>query len=136
MSSEILILVGTLSGAFIGALSTLGVTWLSKRSEERKHYRELIINLAVENYKEERAMARAVLERRPEITQFHYPLDDYIIHMVQLAELVIDKKIQPNDVKRVLAEMDELTDQVHGYYDERYLAEKERVKKEKSLARN
>lgn len=119
MNSEALILIGTLGGALIGALSTLGVTWLNKRSEERKHYRELIINLAVENYKEAGAMARAVLEKRPETSQIHYPFDDFIIHMVQLGELIIDKKLNPNEVKEILAKMDALTEQVHEYYETR-----------------
>jgi hypothetical protein len=129
MNSEILIIIGTLGGALIGALSTLGVTWLTRRSEERKHYRELIINLAVENYKEEGAMARAILERRPEISQVHYPLDDFIIHMAQLADLVIDKKMHRGEVRKILAELNELTDEVHAYYDEQ-----KHAKKEKSLA--
>jgi hypothetical protein len=119
MNSEALILIGTLGGALIGALSTLGVTWLNKRSEERKHYRELIINLAVENYKEAGIMARAMLERRPDISQIQYPLDDFIIRMVQLGELIIDKKLNPTEIKDILAKMDALTDQVHEYYDTR-----------------
>jgi hypothetical protein len=86
----------------------------------------LIINLAVENYKEEGAMARTVLERRPDISQVHYPLDDFIIRMVQLGELIIDKKLNPAEVKEILAKMDALTDQVHEYYDTR-----EQTKKKK-----
>lgn len=83
----------------------------------------------MENYKEQGALARAVLDRRPEISQVHYPLDDFIIHMPQLAELVIKKEIQRGEVKKILSEMDALTDEVHEYYHER-----DRARKEKALA--
>ena len=46
--------------------------------------------------------------------------------MTQLAELVINKKMQRGEVKKILAEMDALTDQVHEYYHERERARKER----------
>ena len=127
MDSGILILIGTLGGAFIGAISTLGVTWLSKRTEERKHYRELIINLAIENYKEERLMARTMIEKRPQVSLMLYPLDGFIIHMTRLADLVVDKKIQPDEVKKLLSELDELIEKVYEYYDERESTKKNGV---------
>lgn len=55
--------ISALIGALVGALSTVLVTWIGKRFDERKHYRELLINAAIENYKEERMMARAILEK-------------------------------------------------------------------------
>src|ERR1041385_3772969 len=51
LKPEELILIGTLAGALIGSLSTLLVTWLNKRPEERRHYRELVVNAAIEHWK-------------------------------------------------------------------------------------
>lgn len=110
-----LIAVSALIGSLLGSFSSLATTWINKKSEERKHYRELIINLAVENYKEERLMARTLLERRPEIDQQFTPLSIYVIYMSKLAELIIDKKIQPGAVKESLIEIDKVTEEAITY---------------------
>jgi len=72
-------------------------------------------------------MARAVLERRPEISASPLSIHDFVIQMVQLGELIIGKKINHKEVKESLAKMDPLTEQVHEYYDTR-----EQTKKEKN----
>ncbi len=100
--------IGALVAAIVVSLSNVVVTLVNKRAEERKHYRELIINAAIENYKEERSMAKVVMERRPEIDQIFYPMDDFIIHMAVLAEFVIDKKIKPDELKEALVKMDKI----------------------------
>lgn len=116
-NASLLVLLGTLGGALIGSLSILTVTWLTKRSEERKHYRELIINTAVENYKEAGVLARTVLEKRPQLSQRHYPLDMFIIHMTHLADLVVDKKIQSSDVKELLSKVNQFAEELYASYD-------------------
>jgi hypothetical protein len=107
--------IGALVAAIVVSLSNLFVTLINKRAEERKHYRELIINAAIENYKEEKSMAKAILERRPEIDQVFYPMDDFIINMAVLADFVIDKKIKPDELKEALIEMDKIRDMVRAH---------------------
>jgi hypothetical protein len=51
--------VGAFVAAIVISLSNVVVTLINKKAEERKHYRELIINAAIENYKEERSMANS-----------------------------------------------------------------------------
>ncbi len=100
--------VGALVAAIVVSLSNLVVTLINKRAEERKHYRELIINAAIENYKEEKDMSKAILEHRPDITQVFYPMDDFIINIAVLADFVIDRKIKPDELKKALIEMDKI----------------------------
>jgi hypothetical protein len=107
--------VGALVAAIVISLSNVVVTLINKKAEERKHYRELIISAAIENYKEERSMAKIVMEKRPEIDQIFYPMDDFIIQMSMLADFIIDKKLKPEELKEALIEMDKIRKMVQEY---------------------
>jgi hypothetical protein len=107
--------VGAFVAAIVISLSNVVVTLINKKAEERKHYRELIINAAIENYKEERSMAKIVMEKRPEINQIFYPMDDFIIQMSMLADFIIDKKLKPEELKEALIEMDKIRKMVQEY---------------------
>lgn len=107
--------VGAFVAAIVVSLSNVVVTLINKKAEERKHYRELIINAAIENYKEERSMAKMVMEKRPEVSQIFYPMDDFIIQMSMLAGFIIDKKLQPEELKEALVEMDKIRKMVQDH---------------------
>lgn len=123
MAQDITVIIAIISatsvliGALIGAISTLIVTWMNKRTEERKHYRELLINAAIENYKEVQLMTRTIIEKRPTISHVVYPMDTYIIHMSKLAELVIDKKLKAGELSKILGELDQFTDEMYAHYN-------------------
>lgn len=107
--------VGAFVAAIVISLSNVVVTLINKKAEERKHYRELIINAAIENYKEERSMAKLLIEKRPEIDQIFYPMDDFIIQMSMLADFIIDKKLRPEELREALIEMDKIRTLVREY---------------------
>jgi gas vesicle protein len=103
---EYLAVIGTLAGAFIGSLSALLITWITKRSEERKHFRELVIKTALEHYKEQVEVSK--IQRQTHPVQI-LPLDIYIIHMLKFSELALIKKIDTSNVEKILAEAEEIT---------------------------
>jgi hypothetical protein len=107
--------VGAFVAAIVISFSNVVATLINKKAEERKHYRELIINAAIENYKEERSMAKMLMEKRPEINQIFYPMDDFIIQMSMLADFIIDKKLKPEELKEALIEMDKIRKMVQEY---------------------
>jgi hypothetical protein len=86
------------------------VTWITKRSEERKHYKELVINAAIENWKQACEFAKA--SSSPELIN---PLDDFIIHMIKFSELIVDEKLDASNIEKKLAEINELTTKVNEY---------------------
>lgn len=96
----LLIASGTLAGVVITSLFNLINTRIAKKSEERKHQRELIINTALESRRQAIELAR--LSPSP---QAILPLDDFIIHMVALSEIVLEKKM---DKATLAARMNEL----------------------------
>lgn len=101
MSPEALAVIGTLAGAAIGSLSTLAITWINKRSEERKHRSSLVMNAAIENYKQ---YAQVIMQEGGRVR----PLDDYTIHMSKVAGLIAKENITPDDIDKVYGEAEAL----------------------------
>ena len=90
-SQLLLAVIGALSaivGAAVGSLPALLGTWLTKRAEERKHLRDLMLQAALENYKADREHARLMTERRPERSYKLPPLSEYIVSMSQIVPLM------------------------------------------------
>jgi hypothetical protein len=107
---EMLAVLGTLVGALIGSLSTLLITWLNKKSDERKHLRELVVNAAIESWKQHVSAAVA-----KNISVAIMPLDTYIIHMIKFSELILDKEINASNIEKKLAEITEVVNKAEEY---------------------
>lgn len=110
ISPEQLAVFGTLAAAFLGLLATVASTWVARRSDERKHLRELVMKAAVENWKQqyEVYLSRNMAASIP-------PLDVYIVHMLKLSEILSAADITPAGVESKLREVDELTAAVMRY---------------------
>jgi gas vesicle protein len=104
-------LIGTLAGALVGSLSTLLITVIDKKSDERRHRRELIVRAAVESWKQ--SVETVISAGRGKI----YGFDVYIIHMLRVSELLDGKKLTSDNVVRLMKETDEVTRKVIEYKD-------------------
>lgn len=107
--------IGALVAAIVVSFSNLIIALINKKSEERKHFRELIIKAAIENYKEERSLAKVVMEKSPERNIIFYPLDDFIIQMSLPAELIVNKRLNPEELKQALIDLDKTRKQIQEY---------------------
>ena len=99
-------LIIIVSGAFIGSISTVLVSLINKRSEERKHYREIVIKTAVENYKVHVDICKY---NKQETEQD--PLDSYILHMMILFDTLSFRKMTRKKVMKGI-------EKYHGIYSE------------------
>lgn len=88
-------LITIVAGAFIGSISTVLVTWINKRSEERKHYREIVIKTAVENYKVHVDIGKYTGHGAEQD-----PLDSYILHMMILLDNLSFRKMTRKKVMK------------------------------------
>jgi len=75
LSPAELAVVGTLSGAFLGGFFSAIIAFINRRSEERKHFREIVVKTALENWKHVSQISAAT--RIP-------PLTDFIYHMMKM----------------------------------------------------
>lgn len=88
-----------LVGSIINAVVLLKTNKRAKESEERRHYRELIIRSAIETWKQ-------VNERTAKADTVNpYPLEAHIIRMVKFSELFIDQKFDASTLDQKLSEM-------------------------------
>lgn len=98
--------IWVLGGALVGSMGTLIVTVISNRSEERKHFNQLVMNAAIENWK--KGCDMAVASGKGTV----FPLDAYIIHMMKLSELFLNKSLNRDEALTKLKELSQYTDQV------------------------
>jgi hypothetical protein len=100
LSPEVLAIVASLGGAFVGAIAVLGSSYLTKRSDERKQFKELAVKAAIESWKThvEHAGKSAI-----------FPLEHYIIHTAKMCEFAFaDKKVTSESMKTYLQEVSAL----------------------------
>ena len=106
LSSEELTVIGTLGGAIVGALSSTIVSIVNKRSEEKRHFRETVINAAIENWKHVSQISSS---------QYLMPLEHYIIHTAKMCDLALNEKLTNCNIKEKLSEIDELMDALEDH---------------------
>ena len=109
ISTETLAIIAVLGpalGAGIAGGSSLITTLINKRSEERKHYRELVMNAAIANWKQ-------FVDLTPPGETIE-PLEDFIVHMMRFYDLVLSKKL---DKKTLEKRLQEISDQSLGLYE-------------------
>jgi hypothetical protein len=86
------------------AITAIGVVAFTKRSDERRHLREIVIKTAIENWK---VVNQAALEARAE----RLPLDVYLVHMLKFSELLTKKHLTRDDIVKNEQESNILIDE-------------------------
>ena len=106
-------------GGFVGAVTTLLATLLRQRSEERKHYRALLISTALESWKEDRAVAKLLIQHRPRMDVKFHPLESYLVHMAGITDMIIDGKVNKSNVEELLEEVHSVSDKAQTWVEKR-----------------
>jgi len=98
--------LSTLAGVVISSVFNLLNTRIAKQFEERKHQRELVMNAAVEHWKQ---MCTVALSQRSALI---WPLNDYMMTMAVWSQAILDKKLDASNIEAVLNEMDSLSNKI------------------------
>lgn len=107
--------VGSIVSSVVGALAALVTTWLIRRSEERKHFREIVINISYKYW----GRLASNIEKRPGGGQL-YPLEDFILLMSKSADLIFDKKLTAKNIEASLEEIGAMNMKMREYRDKEY----------------
>jgi hypothetical protein len=107
MNPQTINIVSAFFGVLLGMLVGFITSTLNRKSEERKHYRQLIINAAVENFKH--------LSRDPKPGDTYLPLDDHILHMMKFTEVMIDQRVDGSNLERKLEEVGAFADRLVAF---------------------
>jgi hypothetical protein len=90
-----------LGGVAIGVVSSWVIALINRHYDDRRHMRQLAIETAVEYWKQDIETAHFIGDRTQTTVKIN-PLDTYIIHMLQLAELVSDKRLTAENTEQEL----------------------------------
>lgn len=121
---EVLSAAIALLGTLLGILGTLAVTWVTKRFEDRRHLRELAITAALEDYKIRREdISRSGGGRIP-------PIDDYIVHMLCVAEVISKRRLRPEAMDHVLGALRSISSRTQQFYESEGMIRPEREKQQ------
>jgi hypothetical protein len=100
-------LVGTAIGALAGIAGTIFSTLIIQRSEERRHLRQVVINAAIENWKQVQIAAGKLTDAGYRVD--HYPLDTYVIHMMKLVSILNERDLSPDRIRARMRELHSVT---------------------------
>ena len=106
MNPTELAVFGTLGGAFIAGFFTAIAAFINKRSEEKRHFRELVVKTAAEHWKHVAEISTA--SKMP-------PLTDYIVHTVKMCDLALNTKLTAENIKPKLDEISALMDVMYKH---------------------
>ncbi|GEM_PF-3198398 len=109
LSTIIVAIVGGLSGALTTGVLTLISQWITKRSEERKHFLDLCFKTAITNWERDIEIAKIKSNAGSGRIAIS-PLDLYIIQMMSLA------KLHDLSHEKMLEEWEKIKDKTHSAY--------------------
>ena len=114
-------------GALTVGIFNLATNWQNKRFEERKHHKELMLNIALEQWKQS---AQFVIEQsKLGKSNAIMPLETYVIHMTKLSEVLNESNITKDNISKKLSEVHEVSVEVEAFYREEEKKEKDRMAK-------
>lgn len=81
--------VSTLTGVIISSTFSYFNARATRKSEESRHLKEIVINAAIESWKLQ-IEAYKIHQQKTSIV----PLDAYIIHMIKFADVILTEELQ------------------------------------------
>lgn len=131
MSDPILVPVWVpIASAFAGgiavAITNYITNWQNRKTEERKHLKELIFKTAVENWKQHNDTAIELLKLKKSVTVM--PFESHLVNLITLSDTLLDSRLtKDNAVQKVKAAF-EISDEVDKYINNRFYADKNKDK--------
>ena len=95
-------LIAAFIGGAAGVSGSIASSIISRRSEERRHLREVVLRTSLENWRENVALGKLRLERGEGVAI--YPLESYIIPMCKIVEMVERKGLTEDEARRCVRE--------------------------------
>ena len=106
--------IAAIGGGLVSGIILLINNWINKRSEEKKHLDELMLNVALEYWKQ--AAAIAVEQSKTSTHKIAIvPLESYIIYVMKLTKVLFNEKITKQNVVQKLKEVREVSGEVSKF---------------------
>lgn len=105
-----IVALAAIVGSVVSAMAAFLIASITKKYEDRKHLRELIINTA---YKEWEYTANYL--RSTPSGGHQLPLTDYIIVMSKYADMALDKNLTSENIESKLEEIGNIDMKIRAY---------------------
>ena len=106
--------IGTLGATLITGVIAFSINLVNKRSEERKHKQQLIIQAALANWNRDFEIAK---EHQKSGSKARIsPLDIYLIHQMNLIEALTDSKLTATNLTQKLQSIEDITSATIEWY--------------------
>jgi hypothetical protein len=121
MDAAVAGLTGACIGAMAGIAGSVITTIITKRSEERRHRREVVLRTALESWRESVAFGKFRIEHGESVSIF--PLESHIIPMGKIADMLerenLDEQAARRCVREFIALNDAVGDEFRRHHQER-----------------
>jgi len=102
MKPEIIVLIGTLGGAFLGFLTSIITILVNRHYENKKSYQEALLTAAIKHWE---ATKEAALRGQ---IDYLYPLDTFILHYAKIIRMISENKLDKENIEKTIKECDEI----------------------------
>jgi len=106
--------IGTLGATLITGVIAFSINLVNKRSEERKHKQQLIIQAALANWNRDFEIAKE--HQKAGSKARISPLDIYLIHQMNLIEALTDSKLTATNLTQKLQSVEDITSATIEWY--------------------
>jgi hypothetical protein len=103
LDPQLMVLISALGGTAVGSLGSLLITWINRRSEERKQIKQIIANFAIESYKADFEFAK--LQNAKDKPAHIWSLDDHLIAAAKMTDLFLQDELT---TKKAIEKIDQL----------------------------
>jgi hypothetical protein len=98
MDAAVAGLIGACVGAVAGLGGSIAAAIISRRSEERRHYRELGIQVALAKFNQQAALLNQLANATGKV-EFMPPFETFLVYGIRLMEIVADLHLSPEEIK-------------------------------------
>lgn len=108
--------IAAIGGGLVSGIILLFNNWINKRSEERKHFNQMMLNTALENWKQACTFAietSKISGRRVAVL----PLETHIIYVMKLTDVLFNERITKENVIQKLKEVRDVCDKVSNFIE-------------------
>jgi len=107
------VLTALAGGSLVGIFNFIK-DWQNRKSEERRHFREVMLNTALEHWKQSSQVWLEMGNRGKKVSLL--PIESNIIYLMKLSEVLMDNKITKDNILDKLKEVREVTLKVEEYF--------------------
>ena len=118
LTPTVLLVVGSLIAIVSAVITSLFNVWIQRQarlSDERKHHKEMIINAAVENWRQTVEISKNNANANG-VTEFIAPFDEYLLHMAIFSDVVFSVNLKKANITEMLNQVVDRTNEVSQFY--------------------